>query len=68
MDNVPWGDIPIAVIEEAMSNFHRYLFIMPALTRFELEVHERVERGQALDPCQMIDLVTDLLAEGYVGW
>lgn len=51
-----------------MSNFHRYLFIMPALARFELEVHERVERGQALDPCQMIDLVTDLLAEGYVGW
>src|SRR5690606_32661171 len=30
----------IALIEEAMSNFHRYFFIMPTLARFELEVHE----------------------------
>ena len=29
----------IAVIEEAMSNFHRYFFIMPTLARFELEMH-----------------------------
>ena len=29
----------LAVIEEAMSNFHRYFFIMPTLARFELEVH-----------------------------
>ena len=32
-------DFQIAVIEEAMSNFHRYFFIMPTLARFELEVH-----------------------------
>jgi len=35
----------VAVIEEAMSNFYRYFFIMPSLARFELEMHERVERG-----------------------
>ena len=38
----------IAVIEEAMANFHRYFFIMPTLVRFELAVHQAVERG-ALD-------------------
>ena len=41
-------DFQIALIEEAMSNFHRYFFIMPTLARFELELHERVERGQPL--------------------
>jgi oligoendopeptidase F len=55
----------IAVIEEAMSNFHRYFFIMPTLARFELEIHERVERGQALTAQTMIDLLADLFAEGY---
>ena len=39
-------DFQIAVIEEAMSNFHRYFFIMPTLSRFELEFHTRVERGE----------------------
>jgi len=34
----------VAVIEEAMSNFYRYFFIMPSLARLELEIHERVER------------------------
>ncbi|TMG18260.1 MAG: oligoendopeptidase F family protein, partial [Chloroflexi bacterium] len=38
----------IAVIEEAMSNFYRYFFVMPSLARLELEIHERVERGGAL--------------------
>ena len=40
-------DFLIAVIEEAMSNFHRYFFIMPTLARFELELHQREERGRA---------------------
>ncbi len=55
----------INVIEEAMSNFHRYFFIMPTLARFELEVHRRVERGQGLNADGMIDLMADLFAEGY---
>ncbi len=55
----------IAVIEEAMSNFHRYFFIMPTLARFELEIHERIERGQALTAQNMTDLLADLFSEGY---
>ena len=58
-------DFQIAVIEEAMSNFHRYFFIMPALARFELEIHERVERGEALTADSLIALMTELFREGY---
>lgn len=58
-------DFQIAVIEEAMSNFHRYFFIMPTLARFELEIHERVERGEALPANELIKLMTELFAEGY---
>ena len=57
----------IAVIEEAMSNFHRYFFIMPTLARFELAVHEPVERGEGLTADDMIGLMADLFAEGYGG-
>ena len=58
-------DFQVALIEEAMSNFHRYFFIMPTLARFELELHERVERGQPLTSSAMIELMADLFAEGY---
>lgn len=55
----------IALIEEAMSNFHRYFFIMPTLARFELELHERAERGETLPADAMIALMADLFGEGY---
>lgn len=55
----------IAIIEEAMGNFHRYFFIMPTLARFELEIHQREERGESLTAQGMIDLLADLFAEGY---
>ena len=55
----------IGLIEEALSNFHRYFFIMPTLARFELETHQRVERGQGLTADDMIALMADLFAEGY---
>lgn len=55
----------IALLEEAMSNYHRYFFIMPTLARFELEVHERAERGEPLTAPVMIELMADLFAEGY---
>jgi oligoendopeptidase F len=58
-------DFQIAVIEEAMSNFHRYFFVMPTLARFELEIHQRVERGEALTAETMIALMADLFQEGY---
>ena len=60
-------DFQIAVIEEAMSNFHRYFFVMPALARFELEIHQRMERGEALSADTLMSLMTELFAEGYGG-
>ncbi len=55
----------LAVIEEAMNNLHRYFFIMPTLSRFELEIHERVERGEGVAADDMIELMADLFNEGY---
>ena len=65
MANNPDPEFQIAVIEEAMSNFHRYFFIMPTLARFELEMHQRVERGEAPTADDMTAYMADLLAEGY---
>jgi oligoendopeptidase F len=58
-------ELKIAVIEEAMANFFRYLFLMPTLARFELETHLRVERGEALTADAMTDVMMELLREGY---
>jgi len=55
----------IAVIEEAMSNFYRYFFIMPSLARLELEIHEQVERGGAITAGYLNKLMADLLIEVY---
>ncbi|MDQ3396526.1 MAG: oligoendopeptidase F [Deinococcota bacterium] len=57
----------IALIEEAMANFHRYFFVMPTLARFELEVHERAMRGEALSASSLNELMAALFAEGYGG-
>src|SRR5437764_11435004 len=54
-------EFQIAVIEEAMSNFYRYFFIMPSLARLELEIHERVERGGALTADYLNNLMADLM-------
>ena len=56
-----------ALLEEAMDNFHRYFFIMPTLARFELETHQRVEKGQPLTADFMIELMADLFSEGFGG-
>ena len=58
-------DFQLALIAEAMSNFHRYFFLMPTLARFELETHERAERNQSLTARDMNTLMSDLLSEGY---
>ena len=50
-----------------MDNFHRYFFIMPTLARFELETHQRIERGEALTANSMIELMADLFSEGFGG-
>ena len=56
----------LALLEEAVGgNFFRYFFQMPTLARFELETHQRVERGKPLTADSMIDLMADLFAEGF---
>jgi oligoendopeptidase F len=55
----------LAVIDEAMSNFHRYLFLMPILSQFELYAHQQVEGGKALTADAMSSYAADLFANGY---
>lgn len=56
----------LALLEEAVGgNFFRYFFQMPTLARFELETHQRIERGEPLTADSMIDLMADLFAEGF---
>ncbi len=66
LNTVKDKNFQIALIEEAVGgNFFRYFFQMPTLARFELETHERVERGEPLTADSMIDLMADLFAEGF---
>jgi len=58
-------DFTIGVIEEAISNFYRYLFVMPTLARFELDCHQRIERGDALTADAMSATLAGLFREGY---
>jgi oligoendopeptidase F len=55
----------LAVLEEAFSNFHRYLFVMPTLARFELELYQRIEKGGAITAPFLIDRLAELFTEGY---
>jgi oligoendopeptidase F len=58
-------DFQISLIEEAMSNYHRYFFIMPTLARFELEMHTRAEKSQPINADILIGMTADLFKEGY---
>ncbi|MEA3334720.1 MAG: oligoendopeptidase F [Chloroflexota bacterium] len=66
-DSNPSRELEIAIIEEAMENFHRYFLIMPTLARFELEAHRRVEDGEGLTADGMIALLADLYGEAFGG-
>ncbi|MBI5563793.1 MAG: oligoendopeptidase F [Chloroflexi bacterium] len=63
----PDAAFQLTVIEEAMSNFQRYFFTMPTLARFELDVHQRVERGEGLTADVLNGLMYDLFAEAFGG-
>ncbi|MCS6835900.1 MAG: oligoendopeptidase F [Anaerolineae bacterium] len=58
-------DFELALIQEAIDNFHRYFFIMPTLARFELEVHTRLGQGRPLNAQALNAIMADLYAEGY---
>ncbi len=56
----------ISLIQEAVGgNFFRYFFQMPILARFELETHQRIERGESLTADSMQELMANLFAEGF---
>jgi oligoendopeptidase F len=57
----------IAMIEERMGNHLRYFFTMPILAKFELDCHEKVERGEALTAESMIDTLAGIYNEAYGG-
>ncbi len=57
--------LELAVLEEAMANLHRYLFVMPTLARFERELHQRVERGEGVTADQLVERMADLFEEGF---
>lgn len=55
----------LAMIDEAMSNFHRYFFVMPTLARFEQEVYAREKAGKPFNADIFKGIMQDLFAEGY---
>ncbi len=59
--------LQVALIEEAIANFHRYFFQMPTLARFELEVFTRAEAGKPLNADILNGIMADFYAEGYGG-
>ena len=65
LEHNPDPTFQISLIEEAMSNFHRYFFIMPTLAQFELDTHTRLERGEGLSADVMIEILAGYFAEGY---
>lgn len=58
-------DFRITLLEEAISNFYRYFFIMPTLARFELMAHTLVEEGKALTADVLNGISADFFQEGY---
>jgi oligoendopeptidase F len=59
------SDFEMAIIQEAMDNFHRYLFLMPINSQFEDWMHRTVESGDALTADAMSDKLVSLFKHGY---
>jgi len=62
------GDDPefqIAMIDEAIFNFHRYFFTMPTLARLEFEVCSRLQEGKPVTTQDLKSLMKKYYAEGY---
>lgn len=55
----------IAILDEALHNLHRYLFIMPTLSRFEYEVFDRLAKDEPLNASILNSIMVDLFSEGY---
>jgi len=62
------GDDPefqIAMLDEAIFNFHRYFFTMPTLGRLEFEVCSRLQDGKPVTTQDLKSLTKEYFAEGY---
>jgi oligoendopeptidase F len=55
----------LALINEAMFNFHRYFFVMPTLARFEFEVYSRAEQDKPLNADILNAIMGEKFADGY---
>ena len=58
-------EFQLALLEEAMSNYHRYLFQMLNLATFELEVFTRAEQGKPLSAGILQDIMKEIYVAGY---
>jgi oligoendopeptidase F len=58
-------DFLLEVLNETVNNFHRYFFIMPILSQFEVAIHAQVERGEGLTAEGMSGTLLELFREGY---
>jgi oligoendopeptidase F len=65
LDVIEDRELQLAVLDEAMANFHRYFFVMPTLARFERDVHELVEQGQGLTADLLDERMADLFSEAF---
>jgi oligoendopeptidase F len=55
----------VAVLSEALTNFHRYFFTMPVLAQWEDAMYRRAEAGEGLTAEAMSAAVADLFGFGY---
>ena len=58
-------DFQLEVLSEAFAYFHRYLFVMPLLSRFELACHDCLDRGEGLSADVISANLLALFREGY---
>ena len=65
LETISDRELQLAVLDEAMANFHRYFFVMPTLARFEQEAHERVERGEGLTADLLNERMAEYFGEAY---
>jgi oligoendopeptidase F len=54
-----------AILEEAMQNFHRYFFLMPILSQFELHLHQSLYAGRSLGADEMSAYTEELFKRGF---
>ncbi len=65
LDAVDDQRLQLGVLEEAFSNFTRYLLTMPTLARLEREAHALVEEGQGVTADLLCERTVRLFAEAF---